>query len=126
MLYGVGGLLYVLPCGMVFSSRGSEHWIWKSGENDIFKMRCKARNELHSSRVSLEADAAEVMDPREAYTSERPGATTQGAQWIFGTNKFTEEDHARIQEVCVICGVAHELYYCYTFRCTVFDRIKYG
>lgn len=34
------------------------------------------------------------------YTSDRPGASGQGAQWVFGTNKFTDEDHARIQEVC--------------------------
>lgn len=33
------------------------------------------------------------------YSAERPGASGQGAQWIFGTTKFTEEDHKRIQEV---------------------------
>lgn len=33
------------------------------------------------------------------YSAERPGSSGQGAQWIFGTTKFTEEDHKRIQEV---------------------------
>ncbi|CAM9594355.1 unnamed protein product [Ascophyllum nodosum] len=32
------------------------------------------------------------------YTSERQGASGQGAQWIFGSSKFSDEDHARIQE----------------------------
>lgn len=35
------------------------------------------------------------MKSRDTYTSERPGK----AQWIFGTSKFTDEDHKRIQEV---------------------------
>ncbi|CAM9816865.1 unnamed protein product, partial [Ectocarpus fasciculatus] len=37
------------------------------------------------------------MEPT-SYNAERQGASGQGAQWIFGTDKFSDEDHARIQQ----------------------------
>ncbi|CAB1106049.1 unnamed protein product [Ectocarpus sp. CCAP 1310/34] len=37
------------------------------------------------------------MEPT-SYNAERQGTSGQGAQWIFGTDKFSDEDHARIQE----------------------------
>lgn len=40
------------------------------------------------------------MEPA-SYNSERQGSG-QGGQWVFGTDKFTEEDNARIQKVSQI------------------------
>lgn len=41
-----------------------------------------------------------AMEPA-SYNSERHVASGQGGQWVFGTDRFTDEDNARIQEVCM-------------------------
>lgn len=38
------------------------------------------------------------MEPA-SYNSERQGTCGQGGQWVFGADKFTKEDNARIQKV---------------------------
>ena len=42
------------------------------------------------------------MEPA-SYNSERQGSG-QGGQWVFGTDKFTDEDNARIQKVSQGCN----------------------
>lgn len=59
-----------------------------------------SQNPEHTS--ALLEHRAQLVSMEAPYTSDRPGASGQGAQWVFGTNKFTDEDHARIQEVCTM------------------------
>jgi len=52
----------------------------------------------NTKTLGEQSSSSSAMEPA-SYNSERKGGSDQGPQWIFGADRFTDEDNRRIQEV---------------------------